>query len=41
MIGRYHTPSSREGWIVLKTDDTKAIYRCIAEWGGLAKKNLK
>ena len=24
--GRYHAPGSLEGWIVLKTDDPKAIY---------------
>ena len=27
MIGRYHAPGSLEGWIVLKTDDPKAIYK--------------
>ena len=25
IIGRYHAPGSLEGWIVLKTDDPKAI----------------
>ena len=33
MIGRYHAPGSLEGWIVLKTDDPKAIYQHAAEWG--------
>ena len=33
MIGRYHAPGSLEGWIVLKTDDPKAIYQHVAEWG--------
>jgi len=33
MIGRYHSPGSLEGWIVLKTDDPKAIYQHAAEWG--------
>ena len=32
MIGRYHAPGSLEGWIVLKTEDTKAIYQHAAEW---------
>ena len=32
MIGRYHAPGSLEGWIVLKTDDPKAIYQHAAEW---------
>ena len=32
MIGRYHGPGSLEGWIVLKTDDPKAIYQHAAEW---------
>ena len=31
-IGRYHAPGSLEGWIVLKTDDPKAIYQHAAEW---------
>tara|TARA_B100000212_G_C27275394_1_gene490701 strand:+ start:704 stop:898 length:195 start_codon:yes stop_codon:yes gene_type:complete len=35
MIGRYHAHSSLEGWIVLKTDDPKAIYQLAAEWGEL------
>ena len=33
LIGRYHAPGSLEGWIVLKTDDPKAIYQHAAEWG--------
>ena len=33
IIGRYHAPGSLEGWIVLKTDDPKAIYQHVAEWG--------
>ena len=33
MIGRYHAPGSLEGWIVLDTDDPKAIYQNAAEWG--------
>ena len=33
MIGRYHAPGSLEGWIVLKTDDPKAIYQYVAECG--------
>ena len=33
IIGRYHAPGSLEGWIVLKTDDPKAIYQHAAEWG--------
>ena len=33
MIGRYHAPGSLEGWIVVKTDDPKAIYQHAAEWG--------
>ena len=33
MIGRYHAPGSLEGWIVLKTDNPKAIYQHAAEWG--------
>ena len=37
MIGRYHAPSSLEGWIVLKTDDAKAIYQHAAEWGEFLK----
>jgi len=32
IIGRYHAPGSLEGWIVLKTDDPKAIYQHAAEW---------
>ena len=32
MIGRYHSPGSLESWIVLKTDDTKAIYLHAAEF---------
>ena len=32
MIGRYHAPGSLEGWIVLKTDDPKAMYQHAAEW---------
>ena len=35
MIGRYHAPGSLEGWIVLKTEDPKAIYQHAAEWGEL------
>ena len=35
MIGRYHAPGSLEGWIVLKTDDPKAIYQHAAECGEL------
>ncbi len=27
------TPGSLEGWIVLKTDNPKAIYQHAAEWG--------
>ena len=30
MIGRYHAPGSLEGWIVLKTDDPKAIYQPVS-----------
>ena len=33
MIGRYHAPGSLEGWIVLKTDDPKALYQHAAQWG--------
>ena len=33
MIGRYHAPGSLEGWIVLKTDNPKAVYKHAAEWG--------
>ena len=33
VLGRYHAPWSLEGWIVLKTDDPKAIYQHAAEWG--------
>ena len=33
MIGRYHAPGSLEGWIVLKTDNPKAIYAHAAECG--------
>ncbi len=32
MIERYHAPSFLECWIVLKTDDPKAIYLYAAEW---------
>ena len=31
MIGRYHAPGSLKGWIVLKTDDPKAIYQYTAQ----------
>ena len=33
MIGRYHAPGSLKGWIVLKTDDPKAIYQDASELG--------
>ena len=33
MIGRYHAPVSLEGWIFLKTDDPKATYQPVTEWG--------
>ena len=32
MTGRYYAPRSLEGWIVLKTDDPKAIYQHDAKW---------
>lgn len=32
MIGRYHAPGSLEGWIVLKTDNPKAIYEHVPQW---------
>ena len=34
LIGRYHDPGSQEGWIVLNTDNPKAIYEHAAQWGG-------
>ena len=35
MIGRCHAPSSLEEWLVLKTNDLKAIYQYAAERGEL------
>ena len=35
IIGRYHAPGSLEGWIVLKTDNPKAIYEHVAQWAEL------
>ena len=32
MIGSYYAHSSWEGWILLKTDDPKAIYHHATEW---------
>ena len=32
MIGRYRAPNSLEGWVVLNTDDPKALYQYAAEW---------
>ena len=32
MIGRYHAPGSLEGWIILKTDNPKALYEHVAQW---------
>ena len=32
MISRYHTSDSLEEWIVLKTDNPKAIYENAAQW---------
>ena len=31
-FSRYHAPGSLEGWIVVKTDDPKALYEHAAEW---------
>jgi len=33
MIGRYHATGSLEGWIILKTDNPKAIYEHSAQRG--------
>ena len=33
MIERYHDPRHLKVWIVLKTDDPKAIYQHAAEYG--------
>ena len=33
MLGRYHSPGSLKGWIILETDDAEAIYKHAAEWG--------
>ena len=35
IIGRYHAPGSLEGWIVLNTDNPKAIYEHVAQWAEL------
>ena len=31
-FSRYHAPGSLEGWIVVETDDPKALYEHAAEW---------
>ena len=32
-FSRYHGPGSLEGWIVVETDDSAALYQHAAEWG--------
>ena len=32
MIRRYYTSGSLEGWIILSTDNPKAIYEHTAQW---------
>ncbi len=32
MLGRYHSPGSLEGWILVKAQDPKALYEHAAEW---------
>ena len=31
-FSRYHSPGSLEGWIIVDSDDPKAIYEHAAEW---------
>ena len=32
MLGRYHAPGSREGWILVKAKDPKTLYVHAAQW---------
>ena len=32
MLGRHNAPGSLEGWILIKVEDTKALYEHAAEW---------
>ena len=41
IIGRYHAPGSLKGWIVLKTDDPKAIYQHDAKWAEFLHREIK
>lgn len=35
LIGRYHSCASLEGWIILRTDDPKAIFVYAAKWANI------
>ena len=35
LIGRYHSPASLEGWIILKTEDPKALFIYTAKWANV------
>ncbi len=32
IIRRYHAPFSLKGWIIIKTNNPKAIYEYVAQW---------
>jgi hypothetical protein len=35
LVGRWHAPSSQEGWLLSETDDATRLYQHLAEWGSL------
>lgn len=35
MLGRWHTPGSVSGWVLVETTDPKPLYEHIAEWANM------
>ena len=39
LLGRYHTPGSGKGWLVVETEDVCTVYEHASEWGELLNWN--
>ncbi len=37
MVGRWHVPGSRSGWVLVEGDDTSLVAQFVAGWSSIAE----
>jgi hypothetical protein len=40
MIGRWHAPGSVCGWVLVESEDLKAVYEHVAQWANLLESQI-